>query len=69
MKSHIRALLTIGLLANLHPVAAQSFVLSSSPPTGAFPNSVVATDVNGDGKVDLISPTSATGRRFDFFSG
>ena len=31
------------------------FVLSSSPVVGGAPNSVAAADVNGDGKVDLIS--------------
>ncbi len=31
------------------------FILSSSPGVGNFPSSVCAADVNGDGKVDLIS--------------
>jgi hypothetical protein len=30
------------------------FVLASSPGVGSFPDSVVAADINGDGKVDLI---------------
>jgi FG-GAP-like repeat len=38
------------------PLHAQvTFVLASSPGVGVDPNAVVATDVNGDGKVDLIS--------------
>src|SRR5439155_1262911 len=32
-----------------------NFVLSSSPGVGGFPQSVTTADVNGDGKVDLIS--------------
>jgi hypothetical protein len=35
--------------------AQVSFKLSSSPGVGSDPNSVAAADVNGDGKVDLIS--------------
>src|SRR3989442_2429145 len=33
---------------------AQTFILSSSPTVGTGPQSVVAADVNGDGKLDLI---------------
>jgi hypothetical protein len=32
-----------------------SFVLSSSPTVGSYPESVITADVNGDGKPDLIS--------------
>src|SRR5438046_3203895 len=37
------------------------FVLASSPRTGFNPISVVAADVNGDGKVDLISANYISG--------
>jgi len=37
-----------------------NFVLASSPGVGAGPYSVVAADVNGDGRVDLISANSGT---------
>jgi len=43
------------LMFGLHPVAAQNFVLSSSPQVGLAPYWVVALDVNGDGKLDLVS--------------
>jgi hypothetical protein len=36
-------------------VASGVFVLSSSPGVGANPDSVTAVDVNGDGKLDLVS--------------
>jgi hypothetical protein len=34
---------------------AYTFVLASSPAVGAYPNALVAADINGDGKMDLIS--------------
>ena len=37
-----------------------AFVIASSPTVGDFPISVVAADVNGDGKVDLISGNEGT---------
>ena len=50
------ALASIILFVLSCKLAAQvSFFLSSSPAVGGAPNSVVAADVNGDGKVDLIS--------------
>jgi hypothetical protein len=36
------------------------FVLASSPRVGIGPWSVMAADVNGDGKLDLISANSGT---------
>ncbi len=43
------------LFGGVHHGTAQSFVLASSPGVGASPSSVTAADVNGDGRVDLIS--------------
>ena len=46
----------LALLAGIHPAAAQtSFVLSTNYPVNAAPFNLSAADVNGDGKVDLIS--------------
>ena len=44
----------LGLLALNLSLRAQSFALSSTPGVGKNPVSVVAADVNGDGKLDLI---------------
>jgi hypothetical protein len=51
------------LLTTSYHLSAQdvNFVLSSSPQVGQSPYSVCAADVNGDGKLDLIS--------VDYFSG
>jgi hypothetical protein len=46
------ATFTLAVLTNN---GSGSFVLSSTPAVGLMPVSVVAADVNGDGKVDLIS--------------
>ena len=44
------------LLASVDQAAAQiSFVLSTNYPVGAGPYNICAADVNGDGKLDLIS--------------
>src|SRR5260221_13632923 len=63
----LRIALTLALLSTLHPQlsrlhaqGAGTFVLSSSPGVGTTPNSVVAADVNGDGKADLISANYGT---------
>ena len=42
--------------------AQVSFTLSSSPGVGSNPQAVVAADVNGDGKVDLISADSGVNK-------
>jgi hypothetical protein len=56
MKSRIRLLMTIALLAGLHQAAAQvSFAPAVNYGVGKSPYCVIAADVNGDGKVDLIS--------------
>src|SRR6266568_5027479 len=47
--------LTTLCMLNIQLQAQVSFTLSSTPGVGINPNSVVAADVNGDGKVDLIS--------------
>ena len=47
------ALILLVLAPDLH--AQVAFALASSPGAGTNPNAVVATDVNGDGKVDLNS--------------
>jgi len=49
----IRSLLI--LILGAHWATGQSFVLSSSPSVGDHPRFVVASDINGDGKLDLIS--------------
>jgi hypothetical protein len=54
-KLRISLLITLTLLTGLYQVAAQSFVLTSSPGVGSTPVCVIAADINGDAKVDLIS--------------
>ena len=50
-------LLVLFWFANLHSVPAQNpaFIFSSLPGVGSDPECVIAADVNGDGKLDLIS--------------
>jgi hypothetical protein len=56
MKLAIRLLIALTLLAGLRQAAAQTtFALATNYIVGNGPSSVVAADVNGDGKVDLIS--------------
>jgi hypothetical protein len=56
MKSLITLLVAgVGLFILGSHLHAQSFVLASSPSVGSEPLSVIAADVNGDGKTDLIS--------------
>ena len=48
--------MTLALFISVHQAVAQvSFTLTSSPSVGSTPESVVAADINNDGKVDLIS--------------
>jgi hypothetical protein len=56
MKSKAQAVgILLALLAGIHPVAAQlTFASAATYGTGCQPASVTATDVNGDGKLDLI---------------
>ena len=42
----------LATLAGAHPLAAQTFVLSSSPGVGFNPIGVTVADVNGDGWCD-----------------
>jgi len=65
-----------GALSNLNltlnsegAIRAQPFVLSSSLSTGLFPQTVVAADVNGDGRVDLISVNFSSGSLSVFTNG
>ena len=59
MKPRIGLLMIIGLLAGLHPVAAQvSFAPAANYRVDKGPNCVVAMDVNNDGKLDLICANS-----------
>jgi hypothetical protein len=41
--------------------AQVSFVLSSSPGVGGSPTCVCPVDVNGDGKIDLVSANTQSG--------
>src|SRR5665213_2424736 len=55
MKMHFQNIsFMLALFANVYQVSAQNFVLTSSPEVGNNPHCVIATDVNGDGNVDLI---------------
>ena len=56
-------LILSGMLAVLQPAAAQvtNFVLASAPRVFAGPMSVAVADVNGDGKLDLISASDGRG--------
>src|ERR1035438_6583431 len=57
LKSFMKTIqtLTIMCILGCQLQAQVSFNLSSSPGVGNDPNSVAAADVNGDGKLDLIS--------------
>ena len=55
MKSHPLFFIALALFASLGCVGAQNFVLSSTNLVGMNPFSVLATDVNGDGRLDLVS--------------
>src|ERR1017187_5586014 len=57
LKSFMKTIqtLTIVCILGCQLQAQVSFKLSSSPGVGSGPNSVATADVNGDGKMDLIS--------------
>src|SRR5438876_807077 len=53
--------LTLALFAGLHPAAAQvAFAPATNYSVGVFSIWVAAADVNGDGKMDLVSANSGT---------
>jgi FG-GAP-like repeat/Dockerin type I domain/EF hand len=63
MKSHIQNLfLLLVLCAGVCQATAQNFVIASMPKMGISPYSVCAADVNGDGRMDLISANYGSGR-------
>jgi hypothetical protein len=51
----LQFLVALVLFIALQPAHAQNFLLTSSPRVGSIPVYVIAADVNGDGKIDLVS--------------
>ena len=55
MKSNCLLVLTLAFLASVHQVVSQvAFAPAVSYTVGVSPGSVIAADLNGDGKVDLV---------------
>jgi hypothetical protein len=55
MKRQFISLVVASFVLGFHQATAQSFVLSSTNIVGMNPFSVLAADINGDGKMDLVS--------------
>jgi hypothetical protein len=61
ISANFRGNFNAGTLTVLTNNGSGGFALASSPGVGRWPRSVTAADVNGDGRVDLISANAGGG--------
>src|ERR1017187_10270346 len=59
MKNPIRVLICSLVIFSAGQLRAQNFVSASTNLSAGGPNSVTVADVNGDGRLDLISPSAS----------